>query len=211
MLVSSRCVALTCLVGRSGDLFKFGIYLLIFGFYLLVLGFDLLVLCFDLFVLCFDLFVFGFLAFHSYGVTPASGDITVLKTLLVLVIAFRVTLARRRFYWFCCPWIHRGLITNIFTHEGAHCVVARSIIYKMANANILPNLSGDFMSTSRGQPKYWRSINSNFYFLEKNKPWSRISMKNFLSFNLQTVSAYLDNGTKAFPHNNERLQSRNIH
>ena len=94
MLVSSRCVALTCLVGRSGDLFKFGIYLLIFGFYLLVLGFDLLVLCFDLFVLCFDLFVFGFLAFHSYGVTPASGDINVLKTRLVLVIAFRVTLAR---------------------------------------------------------------------------------------------------------------------
>ena len=36
-------------------------------------------------------------------------------------------------------------------------------------------------------------------------------MKNFLSFNLQTVSAYLDKGTKAFPHNNERLQSRNIH
>ena len=36
-------------------------------------------------------------------------------------------------------------------------------------------------------------------------------MKNLLSFNLQTVSAYLDNGTKAFPHNNERLQSRNIH
>ena len=101
MLVSSRCVALTCLVGRSGDLFKFGIYLLIFGFYLLVLGFDLLVLCFDLFVLrfdlfvlCFDLFVFGFLAFHSYGVTLASGDINVLKTRLVLVIAFRVTLAR---------------------------------------------------------------------------------------------------------------------
>ena len=29
-------------------------------------------------------------------------------------------------------------------------------------------------------------------FLEKNKPWSRISMKNLLSFNLKTVSAYLD-------------------
>ena len=36
-------------------------------------------------------------------------------------------------------------------------------------------------------------------------------MKNLLSFNQQTVSAYLNNSTKAFPHNNERLQSRSIH
>ena len=58
-------------------------------------------------------------------------------------------------------------------------------------------------------PKYEPSINS--IFLDKDEPCSRISIKDLLSFKLQTVSAYLGNGTKAFPHNNERLHSRNIH